>query len=635
MQYKRRLILLYIIDSLLIISSILIGYLLRFEGKIPNHYIPSIYYSIIFIWPITFSSLYLSKFYRSYWQFAGAHELKQMIYAISFGIVASGFVYQAIQYLFEIPYIPASIFFISWMLFILSIGGFRLFKRFFQNDYIKLEPYHKKSLIIGAGKAGMIVAQELTHANDTELYPVAFVDDDPQKVGLIITGIPVLGTREDIVKIVKENDIKSVIIALPSAPKSEITKILDICKKTKTKIKIIPKVSDLINGKVTISAMRDVNVEDLLGREPIEVDLEGIASYVTDKVVMVTGAGGSIGSELCRQISNFNPKRLLMLGHGENSIYSIQNELKRKFPNLSILAIIADIQDRKRIEQIFKTYKPVVIFHAAAHKHVPLMEENPYEAIKNNILGTRNVAECAHKFGAEHFVLISTDKAVNPTNVMGATKRVTEMIIQSLDRISPTKFVAVRFGNVLGSRGSVIPLFKEQIKAGGPVTVTHPEMIRYFMTIPEAVQLVIQAGAFAKGGEIFILDMGEPVKISKLAYDLISLSGFEPGKDIKIEYTGIRPGEKLYEELLTSEEGITATKHNRIFIGKPINFSNDLLEKMIQQFDIMVNKEDIIPADIEIKRMLKQIVLTYNCAELKDMKGNQETEKVLVVSGNN
>ncbi|KHF31818.1 UDP-N-acetyl-alpha-D-glucosamine C6 dehydratase [Paenibacillus sp. P1XP2] len=406
--------------------------------------------------------------------------------------------------------------------------------------------------------------------------------------------------------IVKEKQIKEIIIAIPSASKKEISDIAQICKNTGVKLKMIPRLNDLISGKVSLSKMRDVSVEDLLGRDPITTDLDGIMNYVQHKRVLVTGAGGSIGSELCRQLAKFRPMKLLLLGHGENSIFNIEMELRKTFPELNLVTIIADIQDRERMKNIFNEYRPQVVFHAAAHKHVPLMERNPTEAVKNNVFGTQNVADCADEYGVERFVLISSDKAVNPTSVMGATKRIAEMYIQTMNASSSTKFVAVRFGNVLGSRGSVIPFFKQQIADGGPVTVTHPEMVRYFMTIPEAVQLVLQAGSFAEGGEIFVLDMGSPVKILNLAEDLIKLSGYEPYEEIDIKFTGIREGEKLYEELLTDEENVTATQHNRIFIGKPSELNRRHLE-----LEILRLQRVIADGSSSIKEIIDQIVPMY------------------------
>jgi FlaA1/EpsC-like NDP-sugar epimerase len=394
---------------------------------------------------------------------------------------------------------------------------------------------------------------------------------------------------------------------MPSAKRVQITEIINICKLTGAKVKIIPSINDFIRGRVAVKSLRNVEVEDLLGREPVMTDLEGIANYVSDKVVLVTGAGGSIGSELCRQISSFNPSSLLLLGHGENSIYTIEMELRTKFPDVHLETVIADIQDRGRMDDVFRKFRPQVVFHAAAHKHVPLMERNPSEAVKNNVFGTRNVADCADKYKAERFVMISSDKAVNPSSIMGATKRIAEMYIQSINTISETQFVAVRFGNVLGSRGSVIPRFKDQIAAGGPVTVTHPDMVRYFMTIPEAVQLVIQAGSFAKGGEIFVLDMGKPVRILDLAQDLIRLSGYEPNVDIEINFSGMREGEKLFEELLTDEEAVSSTQHERIYIGKPTQINRVELELQFKRIEKVIGENQH-----SIKDVIEHLVPFYS-----------------------
>jgi len=436
------------------------------------------------------------------------------------------------------------------------------------------------------------------------------IDDNKSKHRSRILGVPVYGGRESIQKVSEQKDIDEIIVAIPSAPKNEVRKILNECKKTKCKLKILPGMYELIDGKVAIKNIREVQIEDLLGREPVKVNIEEISQYLKDQIVLVTGGGGSIGSELCRQIARFEPKKLLILDIYENSTYMLHQELLKHYSSLNQEVIIASVQDRPRMEAIFDKYRPQIVYHAAAHKHVPLMESNPTEAIKNNVFGTMNVAECADKYGAKRFVLISTDKAVNPTNIMGATKRIAEMIIQSMDANSNTEFVAVRFGNVLGSNGSVIPIFKKQIEEGGPVTVTHPEINRYFMTIPEAVQLVIQAGAMAKGGEIFVLDMGEPVKIVDLARDLIRLSGFEPDVDIKIEFTGLRPGEKLYEELLTAEEGLAATKHEKIFVGKPVYNDIHSLREEIEKLKLVLLQE----SNETVIDMLKYLVPTYKRA---------------------
>lgn len=420
-------------------------------------------------------------------------------------------------------------------------------------------------LIVGAGMAGGVVADILNQKKNGDYLPVGFVDDDPGKQDLVLHGLPVLGTRRDIPELVGRHGIKEIIIAMPSAPGRVIGSLVDICHRSKVRLKILPGFYDLITGKVKTSQIRDVEVDDLLGREPVSLDVELIAGYLKDQVVLITGAGGSIGSELCRQIAGFSPGRLILLGRGESSIYSIELELKEKFPHLDIQPVIGDVRDLSRMQRIFREHRPGFVFHAAAHKHVPYMELCPDEAVKNNILGTKYVAEAAYSAGTGTFVLISSDKAVNPASVMGATKRVAEMLVQNMNRRGGTRFVAVRFGNVLGSRGSVVPLFKRQIIRGGPVTITHPGMVRYFMTTMEAAQLVIQAGVQARGGEIFILDMGRPVKVLELARKLIQLSGFEPETDIPIKYTGIRAGEKLVEQLVGEKECIHSTFHRRIF----------------------------------------------------------------------
>ena len=468
-------------------------------------------------------------------------------------------------------------------------------------------------LIIGAGCAGEMVVKELEKNPQLNKKAVAIIDDDITRIGDQVSGVDIVGTRNSILKIVKLYKIDEIIFSIANISKKGKKEIIDICKNTNCKIKTIPGIYEIIDGKVDIKQVRDVDIEDLLGREPIEVDFNLMGSYIQDSTILVTGAGGSIGSELCRQIANIRPKKLIMLDNYENNLYSIQQELIRKYgDSIKMIAVVASIREQKRIEKIFDKYRPEVVFHAAAHKHVPLMEGSPGEAIKNNIFGTLNVAMLSSKYNVKRFLLISTDKAVNPTNVMGATKRAAEMIIQSLNEESKTEFVAVRFGNVLGSNGSVIPLFKKQIEEGGPVTVTHPKIIRYFMTIEEAVGLVIQAGGMAKGGEIFVLDMGEPVKILDLAKNLIRLSGFEPDVDIKIVFTGLRPGEKLYEELLMSEEGLLDTKHKKIFIGRPIDFDkNDLQKYLIELRDIVLEEDDEL-----MEQAMKNLVPTFISPEV-------------------
>ena len=468
-------------------------------------------------------------------------------------------------------------------------------------------------LIIGAGCAGEMVVKELEKNPQLNKKAVAIIDDDITRIGDQVSGVDIVGTRNSILKIVKLYKIDEIIFSIANISKKGKKEIIDICKNTNCKIKTIPGIYEIIDGKVDIKQVRDVDIEDLLGREPIEVDFNLMGSYIQDSTILVTGAGGSIGSELCRQIANIRPKKLIMLDNYENNLYSIQQELIRQYgDSIKMIAVVASIREQKRMEKIFDKYRPEVVFHAAAHKHVPLMENSPGEAIKNNIFGTLNVAMLSSKYNVKRFLLISTDKAVNPTNVMGATKRAAEMIIQSLNEESKTEFVAVRFGNVLGSNGSVIPLFKKQIEEGGPVTVTHPKIIRYFMTIEEAVGLVIQAGGMAKGGEIFVLDMGEPVKILDLAKNLIRLSGFEPDVDIKIVFTGLRPGEKLYEELLMSEEGLLDTKHKKIFIGRPIDFDkNDLQKYLIELRNIVLEEEDEL-----MEQAMKNLVPTFISPEV-------------------
>ncbi|MBE6674631.1 MAG: polysaccharide biosynthesis protein [Ruminococcaceae bacterium] len=464
----------------------------------------------------------------------------------------------------------------------------------------------KKVLIVGAGIAGTTILREIQTSDKLDICAVGFVDDDPHKIGTTIMGIKVLGNCEQIVKIAKDTAADLIIIAIPTTSAKNIKRISQLCLQTNCEVKTLPGLYQLIDGDVSVSRLRDVDVQDLLGRDPVKVNLDEVMGYIEEQVVLVTGGGGSIGSELCRQIATHNPKQLIILDIYENNAYEIEQELKRKLPNLNLLTLIASIRDSGKMDDVFKTYHPDIVFHAAAHKHVPLMETSPNEAVKNNVLGTYKVVKCADKYGVKKFVQISTDKAVNPTNIMGATKRVCEMIIQAFSRKSKTQFVAVRFGNVLGSNGSVIPLFKKQIAEGGPVTVTHKDIIRYFMTIPEAVSLVLQAGAYANGGEIFVLDMGEQVKIYDLAVNLIKLSGYEPDKDIEIKVTGLRPGEKLYEERLMAEEGLEKTANDRISIGKPIEMDDEHLFATLEKlYDEAYSESE------KMKDLVKELVPTY------------------------
>lgn len=562
MTYEKRVPLLVCLDSIIVLTSIFVGYL--FLHPYTNLYTePMLWISSI---TLLFSHHLFAGIYHLYqkaWEYASVGELKAILEAVTFSIVVTALI-QSLVYL-DVYFRVLGI---TWMMHILLIGGSRFSWRVFRDRYITPNPDYRRTLIVGAGAAGTMVARQLLKQNKEQLYPVAFVDDDLNKHRLQIFGIEVKGRIQDIPWIVEKDKIQNIVIAIPSLSQQEINNIYKECSKTKANTKILPSIEHLVTGKVSINQIRDVEVEDLLGRDPIELDIHSIKDKLTCKTVLVTGAGGSIGSEICRQIAAFSPKQLLLLGHGENSIYTIDRELKQKYQHrFNIIPVIADVQDQVRILEIMEEYRPDVVYHAAAHKHVPLMEENPAEAVKNNIIGTRNVAVAADAFGVKNFVLISTDKAVNPLNVMGATKRIAEMMIQNMAKESNTKFVAVRFGNVLGSRGSVIPLFKQQIKEGGPITVTHPEMTRYFMTIPEASKLVIQAGALARGGEIFVLDMGDPVRIVDLAKNLITLSGYSI-EEIGITYTGIRPGEKMSEELLNENEGREQQIFPKIFVGK-------------------------------------------------------------------
>jgi len=566
-------------DSFIVLFSIFIGY-----------YILNPYFSIYSLEMIIISSLtllishhvfaFIYRLYHKSWEYASVGELVTIVKSVTFSLGTA-----AIVQLLVSGNIYVRVLFITWLLHMCLIGGSRFSWRIVRGRFIKSNVTKKNALIIGAGSAGTMLVRQLLKNNDSKLKPVAFVDDDTAKQRLQIYGVTVLGKTENIPEIVNSKEIDHIIIAIPSLSKHEIQKIYQECSKTKAQTKIMPMIEDIVTGKVSVNQFRDVQVEDLLGRDPVELDIQSISKKLSGKTILVTGAGGSIGSEICRQVSKFKPKKILLLGHGENSIYSIDMELRNRYQNeFEIIPIIADIQDRNRIFHVMEEHKPNVVYHAAAHKHVPLMEYNPKEAVKNNVMGTKNVAEAADTFGVGTFVLISSDKAVNPSNVMGSTKRIAEMVIQELDKYSQTKFVAVRFGNVLGSRGSVIPLFKKQIQVGGPVTVTHPDMTRYFMTIPEASRLVMQAGALASGGEIFVLDMGEPVKIVDLAKNLIRLSGYTE-EEIGIKYSGIRPGEKMYEELLGKNEVDSEAVFPKIFVGKSVEVNYSRVITLIENYN--------------------------------------------------
>ena len=602
-----RRICLILCDTAVIIAASALGLLLRYDfafAKVDMRFVESLWRYLPINIICTLIIFYILKLYHSVWRFAGIVEMQNVTAAC---IMSSIIQYAGLSIL-EYP-VPRSYHFLyGGMLFFLTLGN-RFAYRFVR--YIKRLGSNnseiRKIMIIGGGDAANVIIKEIRtseHINNTTVKCI--IDDDPLKQGTYIQGVRVVGTRDDIIETVNLFHINEIIIAMPSVAKKTIREIVEICNETGCSLKILPGVYQLMSGEVSVSQLRDVEVEDLLGRDSIKVDLDSIMGYVKDKVVLVTGGGGSIGSELCRQLAAHRPKQLVIVDIYENNAYDIQQELKTHYPNLDLLVLIASVRSSNRMNYIFKTYKPQIVYHAAAHKHVPLMEDSPNEAIKNNVLGTWKTAQAADLYGTEKFVLISTDKAVNPTNIMGASKRICEMIVQTYNKKSKTEFVAVRFGNVLGSNGSVIPLFKRQIEEGGPVTVTHPDIIRYFMTIPEAVSLVLQAGAYAKGGEIFVLDMGEPVRILDLAENLIRLSGYKPNEDIMIEFTGLRPGEKLYEELLMEEEGLQETENNLIHIGKPIDMDEGSFLRQLEEL-----KDICVLEPVEIRKKVREIVPTY------------------------
>ena len=605
--YRRTALIIY--DILSVTASSFLAILLRYDmhlDEIPDQFLMPIRNFLPLNILLTMGIFYLFRLYHSLWAFAGENEMQSLVMACFLSAVVSGVGLN----LFKVSGkpVPGSYYFMYLFMLISFTFVSRFSYRFLRSHKHRLQ--NKKNnisvMIIGAGEAGNALIKEIVTSNYSTMVIRCIIDDDKQKMGQFIQGIKVVGGRDKIIESADLYDIDEIFIAMPSAPRTEIRDILDICKETSCKLRSLPGMYQLVNGEVSVSKLRDVEVEDLLGREPIRVDLDSILSYVQNKVVMVTGGGGSIGSELCRQVASHKPAHLVIVDIYENNAYDIQQELLQNFPELKLTVLIASVRNTKRINSIFETYRPDIIYHAAAHKHVPLMEVSPNEAIKNNVFGTWKTAQAAALNGAKKFVMISTDKAVNPTNIMGASKRICEMIIQTFNKHYDTEFVAVRFGNVLGSNGSVIPLFKKQIAAGGPVTVTHPDIIRYFMTIPEAVSLVLQAGAYAKGGEIFILDMGEPVKILDLAKNLIRLSGYKLGEDIQIEFTGLRPGEKLYEELLMDEEGMQDTDNRLIHIGRPIQL--DEREFFIQLKQLEDASKDEIA---DIRPLVAQIVPTY------------------------
>ena len=608
MQLLVRRFFLFLTDTFLLNACVYLSLIMRFdvgivsiEPQYTSNYVenmlPYTIISLLIFWGF--------RLYHSLWQYASIAE----VYRIAEACITVEIVHYVCNRIAG-NMLPRSCYFNAAIYLIIAICASRFMYRMIRtvlNKYRNIKTSNNV-MIIGAGEATNVIMREIQNSSYLANSNIAcIIDDDRRKVGKYIRGVKVIGTRDKIKEAAKLYDIDEIIFAIPSASNEVKRDILNICKETDCTLKILPGVYQMVDGEINVNSIRNVDVLDLLGRDPIEVDIESIMGYVKDKVIMVTGGGGSIGSELCRQLVSHKPKQLIIFDIYENNAYDIQQELKINYPDANVVTLIGSIRNVSRLESVFAQYKPDIVYHAAAHKHVPLMEVSPDEAVKNNVVGTWNVAKMADKYGVKKFVMISTDKAVNPTNVMGATKRICEMIVQTYNEISKTDFVAVRFGNVLGSNGSVIPLFKKQIEAGGPVTVTDPNIIRYFMTIPEAVSLVLQAGAYAKGGEIFILDMGEPVKIDDLAKNLIRLSGYTLGVDMEIKYTGLRPGEKLYEELLMKEEGLQETDNKLIHIGKPIEFDKenffDNLEKL---------KEEAYSETGNIREYLKKVVDTYH-----------------------
>ncbi|MDE6516354.1 MAG: polysaccharide biosynthesis protein [Acetatifactor sp.] len=555
---------------------------------------------------VTLIIFYIFRLYNSVWRYASDTELVNVVIAVTICAVMQPVIFWMLD-----TRVPRSFPFFYAFFMAIFTGGVRFsyrFLRMVQNSRLNHynTPERQNYMIVGAGASGNAILQEVQSSKYLSMHVACFIDDNPGCQGKYLRGVPIVGGREKIAESVEKYDIDEIIIAIPSASRSALKPLIEICKETGRRIQILPGMYQIIKGDVNVSNLREVQIEDLLGRDPIEVNVDEIIGYVQDKVVLVTGGGGSIGSELCRQVARHNAKQLIILDVYENNAYEIQQELRRDYPELDLVVLIGSVRNTMRVEDIFREYRPDIVYHAAAHKHVPLMEDSPNEAIKNNVFGTLKVATAADRYGTGKFVLISTDKAVNPTNVMGASKRICEMVIQNMNRKSKTEYVAVRFGNVLGSNGSVVPLFKKQIEKGGPVTVTHPDIIRYFMTIPEAVSLVLQAGAYAKGGEIFVLDMGEPMKILDLAKNMIKLSGYRVDEDIKIEFTGLRPGEKMYEELLMREEGLKETANRMIYIGRPIEYDDELFERQLERLQqASVNESQ------DIRTLVQEIVPGY------------------------
>lgn len=605
---KTRMMILALVDIATMIMNSYLALILRHEGHyswIDDKYINSIQSYMIINIVTTLIIFIILNLYNNVWSFIGVHEELMIVAACTLSTAFQGLGMEV--FMLEVPR-SYYVFYLFLMVTTTTITRFSY--RILATVKHGLKRNRGKivnTLVIGAGEAGSVIVQEIKSSKYLNRNVVGIIDDNPSKKGKYLHGIKILGNRNDVKRLAEKYDVQEIILAIPSASAKDTRDILKICNETECKLKVLPGMYQLITEEVSVSKLKEVSIEDLLGRDTINIDVESVCNHVNNQVVMITGGGGSIGSELCRQIAAHNPKLLIIFDIYENTTYDIQQELIKKYPSLKLETLIGSVRNTNRIESVIERYRPNIIYHAAAHKHVPLMEDSPNEAIKNNVFGTYKTARAADKYGVKRFVLISTDKAVNPTNIMGASKRICEMIIQTFSRYSATEYVAVRFGNVLGSNGSVIPLFKKQIAEGGPVTVTHPDIIRYFMTIPEAVSLVLEAGANAKGGEIFVLDMGEPVKIADLAKNLIRLSGYKLGEDIEIKYTGLRPGEKLYEELLTKEEGLKKTANALIFVGKPLEFDEVHFLSKLKELEEKANSESY-----EIKELVADIVPTYH-----------------------
>lgn len=607
--WMRKAFVLLFFDVISIMASYMAALLLRFDlifSNIPRGYLTGYIWSMPYWVIISIVVFYGMRLYHSIWMFAGIDEAKRIVQSYMILLVFYGVGIFAMDLR-----MPRSYFLVGYVFSIMcTVGlrfGYRLLRSYLRSTRASVEAATDRVMIIGAGQAGKTLILEMQNSRHMKTKVCCVIDDNPNKKRRLLEGVPIVGNRYDIEEMVQEYGITRIVYAIPAASADDRKAILNICKQTGCKLQTVPGIYQLLNEEVSVSRLRDVEITDLLGRAQVKVNNSEILQTLSDKVILVTGGGGSIGSELCRQIAASSPKMLIIFDIYENNAYTIQQELKRLYPDMKLITLIGSVRNTRRIDTVIETYRPDIIFHAAAHKHVPLMEDSPNEAIKNNVEGTYKTALAAAKHGVKKFVLISTDKAVNPTNIMGASKRLCEMIIQMMDRHSDTDFVAVRFGNVLGSNGSVIPLFKKQIAEGGPVTVTDKRMIRYFMTIPEAVSLILQASYYAHGGEIFVLDMGEPVKIDDMARNLIRLSGYVPDEDIKIVYTGLRPGEKLYEELLMDEEGITETENELIFIGKPIQMDDDDFMKKLKLLDEASRGESD-----RIKEIVAEIVPTYH-----------------------